>query len=503
MTMKSKLALRLRLGLAAALLLLGVNAWVALDAVRQLREAEAWVTHTYEILREVETDVSLAKDVETGARGYVITANRTFLEPYVAAQKKVKDKLEPLYTMTRDNPRQQKRVLELVGLIDRKLRASQRQIALVDAGRKADAARLIGTGEGKAAMDAVRAKAGEMRAEEERLLQIGRAALGHAGQRANIALALAMLSSVLLLCLVYNGLARASTQGQELAEALSELKRLEAMRDSLNAMLVHDLRTPLTTMLGPMEMLQSEQFGDLDETQREIVGMSLLSSRRLLGLVNELLDVSKMEAGEMKVRRETLRPQVVIDEAVKHIALAEYDGAALIERDAAPNLPLLQADQELLTRVLINLLGNAVKFTPKSGKITLGARECVPLQVLPPRLRPAPEKGRQGSPTKTERFEAPALLFSVRDTGEGIPAGDLERIFDKFGQVETRKSGRKMSSGLGLTFCKLAIEAHGGLIWAESEPGQGSTFCFTIPLRTVQPDAEEANANAAASALKP
>jgi signal transduction histidine kinase len=493
--MKSNLLGRLGLGFAVALILLGANAMVAHQSVKSLINAERWVTHTYEILREVETDVSLAKDVETGARGYVITANREFLEPYNAARLKVKNKLEPLYTMTRDNPPQQKRVLQLAELIDRKLRASKRQIDLIDAGRRSDAVALVASGEGKVVMDAVRAKAGEMRQVEEDALKERKVLLFKAGRRANITIWLSMGFSLLMMSLIFSGMAQAKMQSQELAVALSELKRLEAMRDSLNAMLVHDLRTPLTTILGPLEMLQAEHFGQLQDTQREIVGMSLLSSRRLLGLVNELLDISKMEAGEMKVRRESLNPLVVVDEATKHIALAEYDGAARIEREVPDNPQLLQADQELLTRVLINLLGNAIKFTPAKGKITLGLRDCVPLEVLPARVKA------QLSPTDAERLRLRSMLFCVRDTGEGIPAEDLDRIFDKFGQVESRGAGLKMSTGLGLTFCKLAVEAHGGIIWVESEVGKGSTFYFTIPLRSVAADKEEVKTSEAAAAL--
>ena len=482
------------LGFAAALIALGVNAYIAHDAVQDLLNNEAWVTHTYEVLREIETDVSLAKDVETGTRGYIITADRKFLEPYDKAKNKVQNKLEPLYSMVRDNPPQQKRVLELAALVDAKLRSANRQIVLVNAGKKAEAQRLVATGEGKATMDAVRAKAAQMRSVEEELLKARALQTRRAGRNTNATILLAMGFSLLLLTLIYSVLVRAKAQGEQLEVALEKQKQLEEMRDSLNAMLVHDLRTPLTTMLVPLEMLNNEDLGELEETQKEIVGMSLVSSRRLLGLVNELLDVSKMEAGEMKVRHESLNPRVVIDEATRNIALAEYDGAAHIERDVPTDLPLLQADQELLTRVLINLLGNAVKFTPRGGTITLGARQCQPLDVMPERVRKTLTK------KQVEDLQPSALLFTVKDTGEGIPASDLDKIFDKFGQVETRKSGRKMSSGLGLTFCKLAVEAHGGAIWVESEPNQGSTFSFTIPLR-LQMDEAEIERSAAQAAV--
>ncbi len=118
-------------------------------------------------------------------------------------------------------------------------------------------------------------------------------------------------------------------------------------------------------------------------------------------------------------------------------------------------MPLLRADQDKLGRTLVNLLGNAIKFTRQGGVITLTARHDAPQREV---------------------------IFSVSDTGEGIPKEAFERIFEKFGQVETRQGGRKMSTGLGLTFCKMTVEAHGGRIWVEGELGKGSTFSFTLPI---------------------
>jgi len=123
--------------------------------------------------------------------------------------------------------------------------------------------------------------------------------------------------------------------------------------------------------------------------------------------------------------------------------------------DVAPELPHLEGDVDILRRTLVNLLGNSIKFTPAGGTLTLSVALA---------------------------DDGHAMLFSVADTGEGIPDEALDRIFDKFGQVESRKGGRKMSTGLGLTFCKLAVGAHGGHIAVASVPGEGSTFSFTIPL---------------------
>jgi signal transduction histidine kinase len=216
--------------------------------------------------------------------------------------------------------------------------------------------------------------------------------------------------------------------------------------------------------------------------------MSTRSGHRLLGLVNELLDISKMEAGEMKVRRETVQVHVVVSSAIDQVFRVDGADNARIERHVTDDLPLMQADEDLLIRVLINLLGNALKFTPGNSKVTIAAREA---RTDEPAIQAALRNTSKyqlsiggAKPTdEASQKDAPVILFSIQDQGEGIPEADQNRIFEKFGQVESRQEGHKMSTGLGLTFCKLAIEAHGGHIWVHSEIGKGSTFFFTVPLR--------------------
>jgi len=192
--------------------------------------------------------------------------------------------------------------------------------------------------------------------------------------------------------------------------------------------------------------------GDLNEIQTEMLGIAVDGGQILLGMINDLLDVEKMEQESVPLERTPLTAAGLIERATVQVAmLAQADGLTLAQQ-AALDLPPFSGDEDKLRRTLINLLGNAIKFTPAGGTVTASA----------------------------EMGEG-IVLFSVRDTGEGIPPEAFDRIFEKFGQVESRKAGRKMSTGLGLTFCKLAVEAHGGRIWVESRPGRGSAFFFTIP----------------------
>ncbi len=245
----------------------------------------------------------------------------------------------------------------------------------------------------------------------------------------------------------------------------SRLKELENLRDDLTHMIVHDLRTPLTSLLTGLQTLEFSEHLDIDE--REMLDISVSGGRTLLGMINDLLDVGKMEDGSLALEKKPVNAASLVETALGQIASLAKDKRITLARDITPDLPSFLGDEEKLVRTLVNLLGNALKFTPPLGTITVSVRE-----------EEARESGKEAdAPT-------PSLLFAVRDTGEGIPPDAFERIFQKFGQVESRKAGRKMSTGLGLTFCKLVVEAHGGRIWVESELGQGSTFLFSLPAAT-------------------
>jgi signal transduction histidine kinase len=173
--------------------------------------------------------------------------------------------------------------------------------------------------------------------------------------------------------------------------------------------------------------------------------------------VNELLDIGKMESGEMELETAEVEVKTLVDEAIAQVLSQARVVATRIETDIPAGLPMLRADEDLMRRVLINLLGNAVKFTRQGSLVSISAQT----QIAP--------QGR-------------AMLFAVRDNGEGILPEDQPRIFHKFGQAQNRRAGRRYSTGLGLTFCKLAVEAHAGTIWVESTPGEGSHFFVQIPL---------------------
>jgi signal transduction histidine kinase len=239
----------------------------------------------------------------------------------------------------------------------------------------------------------------------------------------------------------------------QVQENYQRLQQLEALRDSLTHMVIHDLRTPLTSLTFGLQLI--ERAGTLNDTQRQCLHMAMTGGQNLLTMINDLLDISKMEAGSLQLELTTLTAEGLIaaaSQSVRELILVENQTLDTeIDADISPFL----GDEDKLRRTLINLLSNAQKFTPRGGSIIIGVRLT---------------------------FDKDALLFSVADTGEGIPRDSFDKIFEKFGQAETRRGGRKMSTGLGLTFCRMAVEAHGGKIWVESELGKGSKFFFTVPL---------------------
>jgi signal transduction histidine kinase len=248
-------------------------------------------------------------------------------------------------------------------------------------------------------------------------------------------------------------LARQTMVQFRLRRSLKQLQELETLRDSLTHMIIHDLRTPLTSLLTGLQTV--EMLGELNNDQREVLTLAARGGQTLLAMINDLLDIGKMEEGSPTLDRIELDPRGLAERAVLQVAYLAREKGIALEQRVSPDLPLLDADDEKLLRTLVNLLGNAIKFTPAGGRVTLSVE-----------------------PESRE-----ALLFRVTDTGEGIPKEAFARIFEKFGQVETRKAGRRMSTGLGLTFCKMVVEAHGGRIWVESEPGRGSAFSFVVPRR--------------------
>ena len=243
----------------------------------------------------------------------------------------------------------------------------------------------------------------------------------------------------------------------ELAKGFSimceKLRELDKMKSDFFASMSHELRTPLTSIREGVSLLKDGVGGSVSDKQKKLLSILSQEANRLIELVNSLLDLSKMEAGMMNYTFETASLSPLVERATTEMTPLIDSRKIRLERKGFEELPLVRVDKERILQALRNLLGNAVKFTPDGGRVTISARRV------------------------NQEIEV-----SVTDTGPGIPPEKLMTIFDKYQQVGTGNLYRAKGTGLGLSIAKHVISSHGGRIWAESKTGEGSTFVFALPV---------------------
>lgn len=262
-----------------------------------------------------------------------------------------------------------------------------------------------------------------------------------------------------------------------LFQDISKEKELAQWRDDFMGMLVHDLRAPLTSIMNGIMMARRGMGGPVSDRQEELLDIAYKSSQTMLEMVNTLLDISKMEQGRMTLNYEPVSPYELIDEPQNRLRVLAEEHHVTLRQQLPVGVPLIEADREKVIRILQNLLDNAIKYSSARGEVTLGVAH-VRIEANGER-RYIHSEGGEPSVTLPELPPDDWMVFWVQDQGEGIAAEHHERIFEKFGQIRGRKS---RGTGLGLTFCKLAVESHGGKIWLESVVGEGSTFALVLPL---------------------
>lgn len=249
---------------------------------------------------------------------------------------------------------------------------------------------------------------------------------------------------------------------------LTEMNRLERVRRDFVANISHELRTPLASIKLMTETLHAVLEDD-PQVARDFLNRVDLEIDSLTQLVRELLELSRIESGQVKLNlRATDLRELVLQAAERMEPQAERNGLKLVVNvGKEDSFPLALADPDRLMQVLINLVHNAIKFTPINGCITLSVARFV-------------------SPNRSNLIsDGDKVVVRVSDTGVGIPPDDLARIFERFYKVDKARTGAETGTGLGLAIAKHIVQAHGGQIWAESEYGQGSTFSFTIPVFTI------------------
>jgi PAS domain S-box-containing protein len=234
---------------------------------------------------------------------------------------------------------------------------------------------------------------------------------------------------------------------------ITERKEMDALREDLTAMIYHDLRSPLANIVSSLDVLFSLVPDNDKEMVQSIFKIAENSTDRIQRLISSLLDVNRLESGQPVANQKVVDPVSLIEKAIEDVEPVAKGRRQTVSANLPESLPPIWVDEDMARRVLINLMENAIKFTPPDGQVEMGAGQ-----------------------------EDGWLHLWVKDNGPGIPLADQERIFDKFARL--RGANKSGGLGIGLAFCRLAVVGHGGKIWVESEPGKGSVFHFTFPMAT-------------------
>jgi signal transduction histidine kinase len=246
---------------------------------------------------------------------------------------------------------------------------------------------------------------------------------------------------------------KVESRTHELAEALGQLEIASKHKSEFLANMSHELRTPLNAILGYTELILDKIYGDVPDKIKEVLERLEKNGRHLLGLINDVLDLSKIEAGQLTLSLNDYSMQEVVHTVVNSVESLASEKNLALRISVASDLTVGKGDEQRIVQVFLNLVGNAIKFTEEGE---------VKVEVT----------------SSNSKF-----LVAVSDTGPGLSEADQQRIFEEFHQADSSSTKKKGGTGLGLAISKKIVAMHGGRIWVESSPGQGSTFWFTLPVR--------------------
>ena len=461
------------------------DAVVSYRMTLRLIENERWVTHTHEVLNELEETLSALKDAETGERGYIITGDESYLTPYKTGIVEVQQHLDFLRSLTADNARQQRRIAELAPLIANRLEQLRRGLeAFRTAGPEAARATVL-TGHGQRTMDAVRWLGAQMTGEEMELLRRRSQASRESGRTVLWTLSIANLLLMAFLLLtgyltqrdlqrrrqseaalmaardeleirVQERTAELATANEHLRQSTLELERSNRELQDFAFVASHDLQEPLRKIQAFGDRLRGKHGEALGPEGIDYLERMQRAARRMHVLINDLLTFSRVASkGQPFVPSDLgqIAREVLSDLEVR----VEQTGA----RVEIGDLPTLDADPLQMRQLLQNLIGNALKFH-RDGE--------------PPQVKVSGSVLADGGP--------PRARIVVADNGIGFDMKYLDRIFTPFQRLHGRQEYE--GTGMGLAVCRRIVERHGGTLTAESAPGEGARFLVTLPVRQTQ-----------------
>lgn len=428
-------------GFVIVLALFGIVGVVSQRTIVGLVDDSQWVNHTHTVLELLQRISFSVTQAEASVRGFVITGNANFETQYQADKEDVAPLLAELQFQTSDNPLEQKNIADLASLIKDRFTVMDEGVATRKTGGLDAVLAQRKNSRGLILSSQIAALVAQMRSQENDLLAERNRRAKQSARRAFIvvllAIFLAMVAVLGSVFLVFRDLTRR--------------RQVEKIKSEFVSVVSHELRTPLTSIHGSLALLESGLVNSTTEKGKRMLEIAVSNTDRLIRLLNDILDVEKLESGRTEMHRRLCNAGELIRNAADVMRpMAQAHGITLEPGDSDAEI---WADPDLLAQCLTNLLSNAIKFSEAGGHVKV---QAVPV--------------------------GPDLRFEVADQGRGIPWNKQSSIFERFQQVDASDSRKRGGTGLGLAISRTIVQQHGGQIWVESELGQGSTFFFTVPM---------------------
>ena len=451
------LAEKVTLAFVVGVVYLAVVGAIAYSSVFRFADTTERATRTHVVLRSLEETFSLVTGAETGSRGFVITGDARYLEPYRNAELTATKRLESLDTLIADDPRQDQRLEQLIPLVARRFAMLDESVRLRASGGFEDAASPARTGCGRLVMDSIRAIVDSMAADETARLRersaLERRSLDRATRLIGVSFFAAVILGLLAAFFVSRDIDRRLRAEEEARRAKEVAEAASRAKSEFLAMMSHELRTPLNSVIGFSNVLLRNRGGNLRERDLLYLRRIRAGGQHLLSLINEVLDLSKIEAGRMHLDRAPVALGALVEDTLASFEGQLRDRPIALDAEIPQHLTPIMTDPAKLLQVLTNLIGNAIKFTERGSVV-------VRVVADPASRRP-------------ERID-------VIDTGIGIPPERQQAIFDAFEQADSSTARQYGGTGLGLAVSKSLCDLLGYGLEVQSELGVGSVFSVIL-----------------------
>jgi signal transduction histidine kinase len=440
---------------------------VAYTNVNRFADATARAEQTYLVVRTLEETFSVVTGAETGSRGYVITGDTRYLEPYREGGAKATSGLRTLERLVADNAPQRRRLDMLAPLIARRFAILDETIQLRTNSGLPAAATALAIDRGTAVMDSIRLVVDAMSADETARMRARsldeRASLRRATTLIVASFFVAVVLGLAAALFVSRDIERRLRAEEEARKAKETAEAASRAKSEFLAMMSHELRTPLNSVIGFSNVLLRNRAGNLRERDLMYLRRIRAGGQHLLSLINEVLDLSKIEAGRMRVDRAPVALGALVEDIIASFEGQTRDRPIALEAEIPAHLSPIMTDPAKLLQVMTNLIGNAVKFTERGSVV---------VRVIADAASRRPQR------------------IEVHDTGIGIPADRQRAIFDAFEQVDSSTARQFGGTGLGLAVTKSLCDVLGYGLEVKSELGAGSVFSviLTTPTRAERPD---------------